>query len=106
MIAIPNVSLDDPPTADKFAVRRRAYADAANSSRGGRQGEGTPVALASSKLGLLLSGDWRDPAEGFFDPLADALADSVAGVAHRAPVERPLVFRATCGVPFIARTVR
>jgi hypothetical protein len=31
MIAIPNVGLDDPSAADELAVRRRVYADAANS---------------------------------------------------------------------------
>jgi hypothetical protein len=30
MIAIPNVSLDDPSIADNFAIRRRAHIDAAN----------------------------------------------------------------------------
>src|SRR6202035_3708920 len=55
---------------------------------GGREGEGPPDAIASSKLGLPLSGDRLDPAEGFFDPLANALADSVAGMARRAAVNR------------------
>jgi len=35
--------------------------------------------LASAKFGFLLSGDRLDPAEGFLDPLADALADGAAG---------------------------
>ena len=35
--------------------------------------------------GLLLTIHCLDPAEGFLDPLADTLADRIAGVARRAP---------------------
>ena len=35
--------------------------------------------------GLLLTSHCLDPAEGFLDPLADTLADRIAGVARRAP---------------------
>jgi hypothetical protein len=55
---------------------------------GCREAEGPPDAIASSKLGLLLSGDHLDPTEGFFDSLADALADGVAGMARRAAIDR------------------
>ena len=71
---------------------------------GGSEAEGPSDAIASSKLGLLQSGDHLDATEGFFDLLADALTDSVADMARRAAIDRrraPLVFCATCG--FIER---
>jgi hypothetical protein len=73
---------------------------------GGRECEGLADAIASSKLGLLLSGDHLGPTEGFFDSLADALANGIASVARRAAIDRrraSLVFCATCGVTFIER---
>jgi hypothetical protein len=43
-------------------------------------------ALAAAELGSLLTGDRLDPAKGFLDPLADALAHSVTPVSRRAAV--------------------
>jgi len=60
-----------------------------------REGEGPSDALPPPELGFLLSGDCLDPPEGFFDPLADALTDRVAGVSRRAAVNRR---RAPAGV--------
>ena len=57
--------------------------------------------------GLAQPGDGLGPAGGLFDPLADAQADIMAGVACGSPVDRrapsiaerrALVFCATCGV--------
>jgi hypothetical protein len=72
MIAIPNVSLDDPSIADNFAVRRRVHTDAANNlgSRvcivgGGRQSCPAdyldPAEASSIRLPARLTRFDRDP---------------------------------------------
>ena len=54
---------------------------------GGGSGSSASNSVAT-ELRLLLSGHRLDPAEGFFDALADALADGVAAMPRRAPVDR------------------
>jgi hypothetical protein len=62
---------------------------------------------SATESGLLLPGDRLDPAEYFLDALADALANDIAAVPGRSPVNRraaAAVFWATCGVTFIERS--
>src|SRR5215207_9506266 len=55
---------------------------------GSRERERPSDAVAAAKPGLLLPGDRLDPAERLLDALADALADGVAAMPGRAPVDR------------------
>ena len=54
----------------------------------GRQRELPADALLAAMPGAPLQGDLLDPAEAFLDPLADALAHRVAGMAGGPPVDR------------------
>jgi hypothetical protein len=86
---IPEVSPDDPPAQFAGAFSRlRKLPQPRQIVGGGREGEGPSDAFVGAELGSLLAGDHLDPAEGFLDPLADALAQSVAGMARRAAVDR------------------
>src|SRR3979411_3464500 len=55
----------------------------------GRHGEGEAPSHTwqAPKSRLPLAGDRLCPAENLFNPLADALADGIAGMARRAPVD-------------------
>ena len=57
------------PTPQQLRQPRQIVGD-------GRKGEGQADAIASSKLGLLLSGAHLDPTEGFFDSLAASPSSS------------------------------
>ena len=85
----------DAPAANQAAVGRGLHAAASRELRqarqtvgGGREGEGLADAFAATELRPLLAGDRLDPAERLLDPLTDALADRVARVSRRAPVDR------------------
>jgi len=54
---------------------------------GGRQGEGPSDFLDSSIFRLSEAADGLHPAEAFLDPLANALADRLAGMARGGPVD-------------------
>src|SRR3546814_7194112 len=54
----------------------------------GREGEGQVDASPPAEPGLTQSGHGLDPAERLLDPLADALAGGIAGMAGGAPVDR------------------
>ena len=74
--------------------------------RGG-EGEGEADPIEATELRLLLSGHRLDPAKGFFDALAEALADGVAAMRVVRPSItelRPLLFWATCGLTRIDRS--
>ena len=95
MSSIPEIGLDDPPSADQSAVGRGFQAEASRSfgSRarllgGGCEGEGPSDAPTAAKLGSFLAADLLDPAEGFLDPLTDALAHPIARVSRRAAIDR------------------
>jgi len=53
----------------------------------GREAEGPCDAIHSSKPGLVLAGDRFDPSEGFLDTFANALADRVANMPCRPPID-------------------
>jgi hypothetical protein len=75
---------------------------------GGPEAEGASDAIASSKLGLLQSGDHLDSTEGFFDSLAGALTGGVAGMGRRATIDRrraPVGIRRPCGVTLTERNL-
>src|SRR5450755_963554 len=55
---------------------------------GGSQGKSPSDAITATEPGLLLPGDGLDPAECLFDALADALADGIAAVPGRSPINR------------------
>jgi hypothetical protein len=87
--------LDDPPAADEFAISRarscrpcHEFGQPRQIVSRSREGEGPSNALPPPELGFLLSGDCLDPPEGYFDPLVDALTDSVAGLSRRAVNDR------------------
>ena len=89
MSPIPEVSPDDPPALFAGAFSRlRKLPQPRQIVGGGGEGEGPSDALVGAELGSLLAGDHLDPAEGFLDPLADALAQSVAGMARPTVVDR------------------
>jgi hypothetical protein len=55
--------------------------------RGG-QGEHPADPGGAAMPGLAQAAGGLDPTEGFLDPLADALADDVAGIARRPAIDR------------------
>src|SRR5450755_2302695 len=55
---------------------------------GGSEGKSPSDAITATEPGLLLPGDRLDPAECLLDALADALADNIAAVPGRSPINR------------------
>lgn len=55
---------------------------------GGSEGKGPSDALTTTEPGPPLPGDRFDPAKCLLDVLADALADGIAAVPGRSPVNR------------------
>jgi hypothetical protein len=97
---IPGVSPDDPPPADPATVRRsvhaasRSFGCCASFVGDSREAEGLSDAFPTADFGSLSAVGRLDSAERFLDPLADALASSVARIVCRGPSvadERPLV---------------
>ena len=77
------------------------FRDADEVVGGDGEREHPPTSGGAAVAGLAQAADRLDPAEDLLDPLAYPLADRVAGMARRAPVDRratPAVFCATCGV--------